>query len=130
MILLGVPVLAGAFLLVEAGFEHLRAPTFLARAAGTGCGYDNGGSGHRGRRVHGRGVVSSRGGLWHHGAALGAQTVMYVVFTAHLSWRRYRGDESGGGCNRMGTQVGPGGIARAVLLAIAALLENAGPEQG
>lgn len=36
MILLGVPVLAGAFLLVEAGLEHIRAPKALARAAGTG----------------------------------------------------------------------------------------------
>ena len=31
MILLGVPVLAAAFLLVEAGLEHLRAPKYLAR---------------------------------------------------------------------------------------------------
>jgi hypothetical protein len=51
--------------------------------------------------------------------ALAAQTAMYVAFAAHLSWRRYRRDESDCGCNRMGTQVGPGGIARAVVLAAA-----------
>ena len=53
--------------------------------------------------------------------ALAAQTVMYGAFAAHLSWRRYQRDESDCGCNRMGTQVGPGGIARAVVLAAATL---------
>jgi hypothetical protein len=118
MILLGVPVLAGAFLLVEAGLEHIRAPKMLARAAGTGL-------------VTARaiatvefvvGVPSVAAVIfgtpelrW----ALAAQAVMYVAFAAHLSWRRYRRDESDCGCNRMGTQVGPGGIARAVVLAAA-----------
>ena len=36
MILLAVPVLAGALLLVVAGLEHIRDPAELARAAGTG----------------------------------------------------------------------------------------------
>ncbi|MBV9160183.1 MAG: hypothetical protein JO309_00355 [Pseudonocardiales bacterium] len=124
MILLGVPVLAGAFLLVEAGLEHMRAPTFLARAAVTGV-------------VAARAIAAVEFVIgvpsvaavvfgtaelrW----ALAGQTVMYVAFAAHLSWRRYRGDESDCGCNRMGTQVGPGGIARAVLLAIATLAATA-----
>lgn len=124
MILLGVPVLAGAFLLVEAGLEHMRAPKFLARAAGTGV-------------VAARAIAAVEFVIgvpsvaavvfgtaelrW----ALAGQTVMYVAFAAHLSWRRYRGDESDCGCNRMGTQVGPGGIARAVLLAIATLAATA-----
>ncbi|HEY6424082.1 MAG TPA: hypothetical protein VIY28_12710, partial [Pseudonocardiaceae bacterium] len=52
---------------------------------------------------------------------LAAQGVIYLAFAAHLMWRRYRGDPSDCGCNRMGAQVGPGGIARAVVLAIATL---------
>jgi hypothetical protein len=124
MILLGVPVLAGAFLLVEAGLEHMRAPKFLARAAGTGV-------------VAARAIAAVEFVIgvpsvaavvfgtaelrW----ALAGQTVMYMAFAAHLAWRRYRGDESDCGCNRMGTQVGPGGIARAVLLAIATLAATA-----
>ncbi|HEY3691942.1 MAG TPA: MauE/DoxX family redox-associated membrane protein [Pseudonocardiaceae bacterium] len=118
MILLGVPVLAGAFLLVEAGLEHIRAPRMLARAAGTGL-------------VAARaiaavefiiGVPSVAAVIFGTAElrwALAAQTAMYVAFAAHLSWRRYRRDESDCGCNRMGTQVGPGGIARAVVLAAA-----------
>ena len=118
MILLGVPVLAGAFLLVEAGLEHIRAPSILARAAGTGL-------------VAARAIaavefiigVPSVAAVVFGTAelrwALAAQTAMYVAFAAHLSWRRYRRDESDCGCNRMGTQVGPGGIARAVVLAAA-----------
>ena len=118
MILLGVPVLAGAFLLVEAGLEHIRAPEMLARAAGTGL-------------VAARAIAAVEFVIgvpsvaavvfgtaelrW----ALAAQTAMYVAFAAHLSWRRYQRDESDCGCNRMGTQVGPGGIARAVVLAAA-----------
>jgi hypothetical protein len=124
MILLGVPVLAGAFLLVEAGLEHMRAPKFLARAAGTGV-------------VAARAIAAVEFVIgvpsvaavvfgtaelrW----ALAGQTVMYMAFAAHLAWRRYRGDESDCGCNRMATQVGPGGIARAVLLAIATLAATA-----
>ena len=120
MILLGVPVLAGAFLLVEAGLEHMRAPKALARAARTGT-------------VAARAIAAvefvtgapavvavvfgTTGLRW----ALAGQTAMYLAFAAHLSWRRYRGEESDCGCNRMGTQIGPGGIARAVLLAIATL---------
>jgi hypothetical protein len=118
MILLGVPVLAGAFLLVEAGLEHIRAPRMLARAAGTGL-------------VAARAIaavefiigVPSVAAVVFGTAelrwALAAQTAMYVAFAAHLSWRRYRRDESDCGCNRMGTPVGPGGIARAVVLAAA-----------
>ncbi|MGH3718225.1 MAG: MauE/DoxX family redox-associated membrane protein [Pseudonocardiaceae bacterium] len=119
-VLLAVPVLAGAFLLVEAGLEHMRAPKALARAVGTGL---------TGARAIAAvefvvGVPSVAAVLlgtaqlrW----ALAGQTVMYVAFTAHLAWRRYRGDESDCGCNRMGAQVGPGGIARAVFLAVATL---------
>lgn len=124
MIVVGVLVLAGAFLLVEAGLEHMRAPRFLARAAGTSV-------------VAARAIAAVEFVIgvpsvaavvfgtaelrW----ALASQTVMYVAFAAHLSWRRYWGDESDCGCNRMGTQVGPGGIARAVLLAIATLAATA-----
>ncbi|MBA2472918.1 MAG: hypothetical protein DLM61_20410 [Pseudonocardiales bacterium] len=120
MILLGVPVLAGAFLLVEAGLEHIRAPKILARAAGTGL-------------VAARAIatvefvvgVPSVAAVVFGTAelrwALAAQTVMYGAFAAHLSWRRYQRDESDCGCNRMGTQVGSGGIARAVVLAAATL---------
>lgn len=118
MILLGVPVLAGAFLLVEAGLEHIRAPQALAGAAGTGLGMA--------RLIAAvefavgvpsvMAVVFGTAELrW----ALAAQTAMYLAFAAHLSWRRLWGDDSDCGCNRMGTQVGPGGIARAVVLAIA-----------
>jgi hypothetical protein len=124
MILLGVPVLAGAFLLLEAGLEHLRAPRFLARAAGTGV--------MAARAIAAVefviGVLSVAAvvfGTTELRWALAAQTVMYAAFAAHLSWRRYRGDESGCGCNQMGTQVGPGGIARAVVLAIATLAATA-----
>jgi hypothetical protein len=118
MILLGVPVLAGAFLLVEAGLEHIRAPKMLARAAGTGL-------------VAARAIATVEFVIgvpsvaavvfgtaelrW----ALAAQTMMYLAFAAHLSWRRLRREGSACGCNRMGTQVGPGGIARAVVLAAA-----------
>jgi hypothetical protein len=120
MILLGVPVLAGAFLLVEAGLEHIRAPKTLARAAGTGL-------------VAARAIATVEFvvgvpavaavvfGTAELRWALAAQTVMYGAFAAHLSWRRYQRDESDCGCNRMGTQVGPGGIARAVVLAAATL---------
>ncbi|MDQ2788952.1 MAG: hypothetical protein DLM60_22015 [Pseudonocardiales bacterium] len=120
MILLGVPVLAGAFLLVETSLEHIRAPEILARAAGTGL-------------VAARAiatvefvigvpsVVAVVFGISELRWALAAQTVMYGAFAAHLSWRRYRRDESDCGCNRMGTQVGPAGIARAVVLAAVTL---------
>ncbi|MDQ2883797.1 MAG: hypothetical protein M3Y48_22240 [Actinomycetota bacterium] len=120
MILLGVPVLAGAFLLVEASLEHIRAPEILARAAGTGL-------------VAARAiatvefvigvpsVVAVVFGTAELRWALAAQTLMYTAFAAHLSWRRCRRDESDCGCNRTGTQVGPGGIARAVVLAAATL---------
>lgn len=124
MILLGVPVLAGAFLLVEAGLEHFRAPTFLAQAAGTGV-------------VAARaiavtefavGVPSVAAVLFGIGElrwALAAQSAMYLAFTAHLWWRHHWGDTSDCGCNRMGTQVGPGSITRAVLLAIATVAATA-----
>ncbi|MBV9011013.1 MAG: hypothetical protein JO272_02990 [Pseudonocardiales bacterium] len=120
MILLGIPVLTGAFLLVEAGLEHIRAPKALARAAHTGT-------------VAARTIAAAEFATGAPSAvavvfgttalrwALAGQTAMYLAFAAHLSWRRYRGEESDCGCNRMGTQVGPGGIARAVLLAIATL---------
>ncbi|HEY3894058.1 MAG TPA: MauE/DoxX family redox-associated membrane protein [Pseudonocardiaceae bacterium] len=118
MILLGVPVLAGAFLLVEAGLEHIRAPKALARAAGTGLGMA--------RLIAAvefvvgvPSVIAVVFGTAELRWALAAQTAMYLGFAAHLSWRRLRGDDSDCGCNSMGTQVGPGGIARAVLLAIA-----------
>ncbi|MDQ3765038.1 MAG: hypothetical protein M3460_27085 [Actinomycetota bacterium] len=124
MILLGVPVLAGAFLLVEAGFEHMRAPKALARAAGTGVATARAiaavefAIGVPSVAAVVFGTVELR---W----ALAAQTVMYSAFAAHLSWRRYRGDQSDCGCNRMGTQVGPGGIARAGVLAVATLAATA-----
>jgi Methylamine utilisation protein MauE len=102
----------------------MRAPKFLARAAGTSV-------------VAARAIAAVEFVIgvpsvaavvfgtaelrW----ALAGQTVMYMAFAAHLAWRRYRGDESDCGCNRMGTQVGPGGIARAVLLAIATLAATA-----
>ncbi|MGH3937175.1 MAG: MauE/DoxX family redox-associated membrane protein [Pseudonocardiaceae bacterium] len=117
MILLGVPVLAGALLLVVAGLEHLRDPVALANAAGTGTGA---------ARLIALielliGVPSVAAVLlgmpplrW----ALVAQALIYLVFAAHLLLRRRRGDESDCGCNRMGTRVGPGSIARAGVLAI------------
>ncbi|MGH3770795.1 MAG: MauE/DoxX family redox-associated membrane protein [Pseudonocardiaceae bacterium] len=123
-VLLAVPVLAGAFLLVEAGLEHMRAPKALARAAGTSVA---------GARAIAAvefvvGVPSVAAVLlgtaqlrW----ALAGQTALYAAFAAHLSWRRYRGDESDCGCNRMGAQVGPGGIARAVLLAVSTIAATA-----
>jgi hypothetical protein len=118
MILLGVPVLAGAFLLVEAGLEHIRAPKMLARAAGTGVATARAIAAVEfviGVPAVAAVVFGTAELRW----ALAAQTVMYLAFATHLSWRRYRGDESDCGCNQMGTQVGPGGIARAVVLAIA-----------
>jgi hypothetical protein len=124
MILLGVPVLAAAFLLVEAGLEHLRTPKYLARAAGTGIA-----------AARAIAVVELLIGLPSVAAvffgiaelrwALAAQTAIYLAFAAHLWWRHHRGDRSDCGCNRMGTQVGPGGIARAVVLSIATLAATA-----
>jgi hypothetical protein len=124
MILLGVPVLAGAFLLVEAGLEHLRAPRFLARAAGTGVAV-----------ARAIAVVELLIGVPSVAAvvfgiaelrwALAAQTAIYLAFALHLWWRHHRGDQSDCGCNRMGTQVGPGGISRAVVLAIATFAATA-----
>lgn len=117
MILLGVPVLAGALLLVVAGLEHLRDPVALAEAADTGTWA---------ARVIALvelliGAPSVAAVLlgapplrW----ALVAQALIYLVFAAHLLMRRRRGDESDCGCNRMGTRVGPGSIARAGVLAI------------
>ncbi len=124
MIVLGVPVLAGAMLLVVAGLEHVRAPQALARAAGTGI------AAARAIAVveFVIGVPSVAAVVWGTTElrwALAAQGVMYLAFAAHLLWRRHGGDESDCGCNRMGTQVGPGGIARAVVLAIATLAATA-----
>jgi methylamine utilization protein MauE len=124
MILLGIPVLAGAFLLVEAGLEHMRAPGILARAAGTNVAAARALAavefviGVPSVAAVVFGITTLR---W----ALAAQTVLYLAFAAHLSWRRYRRDTSDCGCNRMGTQVGPGGIARALVLAIATLAATA-----
>lgn len=120
MIVLGVPVLAAAFLLVEAGLEHLRAPKLLAQAAGTGI------AAARAIAVveFVIGVPSVAAVVWGISElrwALAAQGLIYLAFAGHLMWRRHRGDESDCGCNRMGTQVGPGGIARAIVLALATL---------
>jgi hypothetical protein len=124
MILLGVPVLAGAFLLVEAGLEHFRAPAFLAQAAGTGV-------------IAARAIAVAEFvigvpsvaavlfGVSELRWALAAQSAMYLAFTAHLWWRHHQGDTSDCGCNRMGAQVGPGSITRAVLLAIATVTATA-----
>ncbi len=124
MIVLGVPVLAGAMLLVVAGLEHVRAPTLLARAAGTGIA--------TARAIavveFVIGVPSAAAVIWGISElrwALAAQVLIYLAFAAHLTWRRHQGDESDCGCNQMGTQVGPGGIARAVVLAIATLAATA-----
>jgi hypothetical protein len=124
MTVLGVPVLAGAILLVVAGLEHVRAPKALARAAGTGV------AAARAIAVveFAIGVPAVAAVVWGISElrwALAAQGVIYLAFAAHLLWRRHRGDESDCGCNRMGTQVGPGSIARAVVLAIATLTATA-----
>lgn len=124
MMLLGVPVLAAAFLLVEAGLEHLRAPKYLARAAGTGLATARAiavvelliGAPSAAAVIFGFAELR-----W----ALAAQTAIYLAFAAHLWWRHHRGDQSDCGCNRMGTQVGPGGIARAVVLSVATLVATA-----
>jgi hypothetical protein len=117
VILLGVPVLAGALLLVVAGLEHIRAPHFLATAADTSIGV---------ARVIAVvelligaptivAVVLGNAELrW----AVAAQALIYLAFAVHLSWRKSRGDTSDCGCNKMGTQVGPGSIGRAVVIAI------------
>ncbi len=124
MILLGVPVLAGAFLLVEAGLEHLRTPRYLARAAGTSIATARGIA--TVELVIGvPSAVAVIFGIAELRWALAAQTVIYLVFAAHLWWRHHRGDQSDCGCNRMGTQVGPGSIGRAVVLAIATLAATA-----
>ncbi|MGH3825603.1 MAG: MauE/DoxX family redox-associated membrane protein [Pseudonocardiaceae bacterium] len=119
-VLVGVPVLAGAFLLVEAGLEHLRAPWVLARAAGTGI--------TAARAIAATefviGVPAVAAVLLGTGQlrwALGGQAALYLAFATHLSWRRHRGERSDCGCNRMGAAVGPAGIARAGLLAAATL---------
>ncbi|HKR48913.1 MAG TPA: MauE/DoxX family redox-associated membrane protein [Pseudonocardiaceae bacterium] len=124
MIVLAVPVLAGAFLLVEAGLEHLRAPKQLARAAGTSI------AAARAIAVvefviGAPSVVAVVWGINELRWALAAQFMIYLAFAAHLMWRRHRGDDSDCGCNQMGTQVGPGGIGRAVVLAIATLAATA-----
>ncbi len=121
---LGVPVLAGAMLLVVAGLEHVRAPWLLARAAGTGI------AAARAIAVveFMIGVPSVAAVVWGFSElrwALGAQCLIYLLFAGHLMWRRHRGDESDCGCNHMGTQVGPGGIARAIVLAITTLAATA-----
>lgn len=124
MILLGVPVLAGAILLVVAGLEHVRDPAGLARAAGTGI--------QAARAIAlaelAIGVPSVAAVLlgtpplrW----ALVAQAVIYLVFAVHLLWRHRRGDQSDCGCHRMSTRVGPGGIARAWALALLTLVVSA-----
>jgi len=117
VILLGVPVLAGALLLVVAGLEHLRDPVALSRAAGIST-------------LTARGIalvelligapsaVAVLVGMPELRWALAAQGLIYLAFAVHLLLRRRRGDQSDCGCNRMGTRVGPGGIARAWLLAI------------
>ncbi|MEO7196221.1 MAG: MauE/DoxX family redox-associated membrane protein [Pseudonocardiaceae bacterium] len=123
-VLVGVPALAGAFLLVEAGLEHLRAPWVLARAAGTGL-------------LAARGIAAAEFVIgvpavvavllgtaqlrW----ALAGQAALYVAFAIHLAWRRHRGERSDCGCNRLGAAVGPAGIARAGLLALATLAATA-----
>jgi hypothetical protein len=117
---LGVPVLAGAMLLVVAGLEHVRAPWLLARAAGTGI------AAARAIAVveFVIGVPSVAAVVWGISElrwALAAQCLIYLAFAGHLMWRRHRGDESDCGCNHMGAQVGPGGIARAIVLAITTL---------
>jgi hypothetical protein len=124
MTLLGVPVLAAAFLLVEAGLEHLRTPKYLARAAGTSLA--------TARAIAAAelliGAPSAAAvifGIAELRWALAAQTAIYLAFAAHLWWRHHRGDQSDCGCNRMGTQVGPGGIARAVVLSVATLIATA-----
>lgn len=117
MIVLAVPVLAGAMLLVVAGLEHVRAPHYLASAADTGIGV---------ARViavvelligapSGVAVLLGTAQLrW----ALVAQALSYLAFAVHLAWRKAHGDTSDCGCNRMGTQVGPGSIGRAVVIAV------------
>jgi hypothetical protein len=124
MILLGVPVLAGAFLLVEAGLEHLRTPRYLARAAGTSITTARGIAAVE-LVIGVPSVIAVIFGVAELRWALAAQTAIYLAFAAHLWWRHHQGDESDCGCNRMGTQVGPGSIGRAVVLAIATLAATA-----
>ncbi|MGH3696984.1 MAG: MauE/DoxX family redox-associated membrane protein [Pseudonocardiaceae bacterium] len=124
MILLGVPVLAGAFLLVEAGLEHLRTPRYLARAAGTSIATARGIAAVE-LVIGVPSVAAVIFGVAELRWALAAQTAIYLAFAAHLWWRHHRGDQSDCGCNRMGTQVGPGSIGRAVVLAIATLAATA-----
>jgi hypothetical protein len=124
MIVLGVPVLAAAFLLVEAGLEHLRAPKFLARAAGTGVAVARAIAVAE-LLIGVPSVAAVFFGIAELRWALAAQTAIYLAFAAHLWWRHHRGDRSDCGCNRMGTQAGPGGIARAVVLSIATLAATA-----
>jgi hypothetical protein len=124
MILLGVPVLAGAFLLVEAGLEHLRTPRYLARAAGTSVAMARAIAAVE-LLIGVPSVVAVVFRIAELRWALAAQTVIYLAFAAHLWWRHHRGDQSDCGCNRMGTQVGPGSISRAVVLAIATLAATA-----
>ncbi|MGH3855944.1 MAG: MauE/DoxX family redox-associated membrane protein [Pseudonocardiaceae bacterium] len=123
-VLVGVPVLAGAFLLVEAGLEHLRAPWTLARAAGTGL--------LAARAIAAAefvigvpAVVAVLLGTAQLRWALAGQAVLYVAFATQLSWRHHRGGRSDCGCNRMGAAVGPAGIVRAGLLALATLAATA-----
>ncbi len=102
----------------------MRAPTTLASAAGTGI------TAARAIAVveFVIGVPSVAAVVWGISElrwALAAQCLIYLAFAGHLMWRRHRGDESDCGCNRMGTQVGPGSIGRAIVLAIATLAATA-----
>ncbi|HEU0088465.1 MAG TPA: MauE/DoxX family redox-associated membrane protein [Pseudonocardiaceae bacterium] len=117
MILLGVPVLAGALLLIVAGLEHLRDPAALARAASTGIG-TAWVIALAELAIGAPSVAAVLLGIPPLRWALVAQALTYLVFAIHLLRRRRRGDESDCGCHRMGTRVGPGGIARAWALAI------------
>lgn len=124
MIALGVPVLAGALLLVVAGLEHVRDPKSLARAANTGI------TAARGIAlvellIGAPSVAAVLLGTFELRWALVTQGVLYLVFAVHLMLRRRRGDESDCGCNKMGTRVGPGGIARAWVLGALSLLAAA-----
>lgn len=121
MIVLGAPVLAGAILLIVAGLEHVRDPKALAQAAGTGTVVARMIAGVElliGVPAAAALVLGDSELHW----ALAAQTLVYLAFAVHLMLRRYRGDESDCGCNRLATRVGPGSISRAWGLATLSLV--------
>lgn len=116
MIVISAVTLAGALLLLWTGAEHLRAPGGAAGRAGALLQVLLGALAVA-VMVHRAGA-----GPW----VLAAQAVLYAAFAGVLAVRLARADRGDCRCTRVTARVGPTGVVRAGVLAVASVVAAVG----